>query len=98
MLLTSVLLDENLEGLGVIAPPSQTNCPCADICHSEVRDLIGGSVHLEEAWCALRLTQERMNCDVVQGAGAESEDDGLSLIDSLVDGVGPPSHVYFVDN
>jgi hypothetical protein len=39
-----------------------------------------------------------MNCDVVQGAGAESEDDGLSLIDSLVDGVGPPSHVYFVDN
>lgn len=37
-----------------------------------------------------------MNCDVVQGARTESKDGGLSLIDSLVDGVGPPSHMYFV--
>ena len=55
------------------------------------------SVHLEEAGAALRLTQERMNCDVVQGARAESKDDGLCLIDSLVDGAGLPSHMYSVD-
>lgn len=54
------------------------------------------SIHLEEAWCALGVSQERTHCDAVQGARAESKDEGLSLIDSLVGGISPPSHVYLV--
>jgi hypothetical protein len=53
-------------------------------------------VHLEKVRCALGISQERMHCDVIQSARTESTDDMRSLINSEVEGIGAPSHMYLI--